>query len=396
MAWGGGVPFGWNSWGKIQTAITHDKAVAVSDYVHSALTPAGFANGGAVYINLDSYWDNLTPAQLQDFVAHVHANGQKAGTYWTPWVDWGKQASRIVEGTTATTYDQTWLHDKNGSPITLDGAYAVDPTHPAIKARVDYFIDEFKAWGFDYVKLDFLTHGALESTVRADPTVTTGIAAYNQGMQYLVNRVGGSMFLSESIAPLFPYQYAHARRVSCDTFGAATGNNASAEYEMNSAGYGWWMNAKLYTFNDPDLLVFQGFTAADNRVRLASGVVSGTLMLDGDDLSSPDGQSAALANLMNPRLNAVARIGKAFRPLEAQSGASATDVLTMDNAGVHYIAAFNYSGSAAVKVVDLSRAGLNPQQTYSVVDLETGTQSTATGNLSISLQGTDAKVVALQ
>jgi len=231
LAWSGGVPFGWNSWGKLQTQISYDKAVGVSDFIKNNLQNAGFANGGTVYVNLDSYWDNLTSAQLDQLVAHCKANGQKAGIYWAPFVDWGKSATRQVEGTTYT-YADVWLKDASGKPIEVDGAYAIDPTHPGTKGRIDTFIDQFKAHGFEYVKLDFLTHGALESSVRADKTVQTGVQAYHQGMKHIVDRIGGSMFISASIAPLFPYGYAHARRVACDTYGAATGS-LSTQYEMN-------------------------------------------------------------------------------------------------------------------------------------------------------------------
>src|SRR5205814_8773615 len=65
-------------------------------------------------------------------------------------------------------------------------------------------------WGFDFIKLDFLSHGSLEG-IHYDASVKTGIQAYNQGMQYLRGRLNGKMFLSESIAPIFPYQYAHSR-----------------------------------------------------------------------------------------------------------------------------------------------------------------------------------------
>jgi hypothetical protein len=185
-------------------------------------------------------------ASFADFTAHCHANGQKAGVYWGPFADWGKNPTAVVEGSSAT-YQQIWLRDGSGNPISVDGACAVDPTHPATQSRIDHFIGEFSSAGFDYVKLDFLTHGALESTARYDPSITTGIAAYNAGMKYIASRIGGSMFVSESIAPLFPYQYGQSRRVSCDTFGAATGGS-SAEYELNSAGYGFWMSGHLYAY----------------------------------------------------------------------------------------------------------------------------------------------------
>jgi len=129
------------------------------------------------------------------------------------------------------------MTDANGKPIELDGAYAVDPTHPGTKGRIDKFIDDFKRRGFEYVKLDFLTHGALESSARFDATVQTGVQAYNQGMQYVVDRIGGTMFVSESIAPLFPYSYGHSRRVACDTYGAAVGSgSAGARIHSTRAG----------------------------------------------------------------------------------------------------------------------------------------------------------------
>jgi hypothetical protein len=82
--------------------------------------------------------------------------------------------------------------------------------------------------------------------------------------------------------------------------------------------------------------------------------------------------------------------------VEAASGASATDALTMQNGATAYVAVFNFGGSATTKTVSMARAGLDPQKTYTVTDLTTGTTSTATGNLSVPLDATDAKVLSLQ
>ncbi len=395
MAWDGGVPFGWNSWGVLKTTIDYDAAVAVSDSLHTTLEPAGFENDGTVYVNLDSYWDNMSSAELTAFVAHCHANGQKAGIYWAPFVDWGEQATRQVEGTTNATYGQIWLCDTQNNPISVDGAYAIDPTNPATKSRIDFFFGGFATEGFDYIKLDFLTHGSLESTVRADPSVTTGIAAYNQGMQYIQTKLNGSMFISESIAPLFPYQYGQARRVSCDVGGAATGGSSSA-YELNSASYGWWMSGRLYAFNDPDMMTFQGFTTTDNMARLVSAVVSGTVFLDGDDLSSAAGVAAATANLTNARFNAVAKLGKAFRPIEGNTGASAPTAMVLADGGTFYLALFNFTASGVTASIDFGRAGLDASTTYTVTDLWTGVTTSATGTLTMSLGVDDAKLLQLQ
>ncbi len=396
LGWDGGVPFGWNSWGKLQTKISYDAAVTVSDYIAQNLQGSNFSNGGTVYVNLDSYWDNLSASQLGDFVSHCHANGQKAGVYWTPFVDWGESATRVVEGTASTPYSQIWLRDKNDNPIPLDGAYAVDPTNPATKTRVDYFIDTLKGYGFEYIKLDFLSHGALESTVRADPTVQTGIQAYNQGMKYVLDRIAGAMFVSESIAPLFPYQYGHARRVSCDVSGAATTGLGSAEYELNSATYSWWLSGPLYAFNDPDMMVFEGYTADDNMTRLLSAVISGTVFLDGDDLTEATGQALARAYLTDGRLNDVVRLGRAFRPVEGNTGTSAATEFVLVDGTTYYLAVFNFGTSATTTSVDLARAGLDGTHAYAVSDLWSGVASSATGTLSVALEAGSGKIFTLK
>jgi hypothetical protein len=394
LAWNGGVPFGWNSWGTLQDKVMYQQAIGVSDFVKGNLQGAGFANDGVVYINLDSYWDNLSGDQLDAFVAHCHVNGQKAGIYWTPFVDWGKSATRPVEGS-SYLYSDVWLRNGSGDPIELDHAYAIDPTHPGTRARIDKFIDEFKRRGFEYVKLDFLTHGALESSVRFDPTVETGIQAYNQGMQYVVDRIAGTMFISESIAPIFPHGFAHARRVSCDAFGAALGLT-STHYQMNSASYGWWINRHLYRFNDPDQMVFAGFSATDNMSRLVSAVVSGTVFLNGDDLTRAPAQALARAYLTNNRINDVARLGTAFRPVEGNTGTDPSSALVLHEGGATYLAVFNFGSAAVTASVDLARAGLDATTRYDVTDLWSGAASTARGALSAPVDAGSARLFALR
>src|ERR1022692_87509 len=391
VAWTNGVPFGWNSWFAFTTTINHAKAVAVSDFIKNNLQPNKFNNNGAIYVNLDSYWDNLSSSELVDFVNHCHANGQKAGIYWSPWVWWGSPANlsnTVVEGS-SYRYSDVALRTPSGLIQTNDGAIAMDPTHPGIQHRVDYYVKKFTSQGFDYIKLDFLSHGAMEG-IHHDPTVTTGIQAYNQGMLYLLNQLNGRMFISTSIAPLFPYNYAHARRIACDTAHSIN----DTEYEMQSVSYGWWMSGRLYQFNDPDLMQFAGATANENQSRLISGAVSGTLFLNSDDLTSSTGQRLALNCLTNAAINAVARIGQTFRPVEGNTGTSATDVLVMQNGTNWYLAVFNYNSAVTNKTVDFTRAGI-PLGTCGALDLWSGALSAANGSLSVSLAAKQSKLFKL-
>lgn len=400
--WSGGVPFGWNSWGRIQSSLNYDKAVAVSDFVKNNLQDANFSNNSTVYINLDSYWDNLSDTELQNFVNRVRANSQKAGIYWAPFVYWGGDLTIQVEGTNGQyRYSDAVLRDFNGNVLPkLDGAYALDPTHPATRARMAYRLGQFRTWGYEYVKVDFLTHGAREggsqNGLHYDSSIKTGIQAYNQGMQYVLDQVGSTMFVSQAISPLFPYQYAHARRVSCDVYGSMSGDgDQNTSYLMNSVTYGWWMHDKLYAYNDPDHIVFEGYSANENKSRVVSAAIAGTVFLAGDDLSREPGQSLSRTYLTNDRINSVARLGRTFRPVEGNTGNAGADVFVLQNGTTTYLAVFNYSGSSVTKTINLARAGLNGTTTYSVTDLWSNAATTATGNLVVTLGPAESTLVRL-
>jgi len=393
LAWTNGVPFGWNSWGVIQQNISYTDAIAVSDYFYVNLMPHNFSDQGTVYINLDSYWDNLTGDQLQSFVAHCHAHGQKAGIYFGPFVWFGsanQSTNWAVEGTgNAWDYSDILLRDSNGNFESSDGGLAVDPTHPGTKQRIDYYINLFTNWGFDFVKLDFLSHGTFEGGHK-DTNVTTGIQAYNQGMQYVLNAINGRMFISESIAPLFPYQYAHSRRISCD---AETSRIGDIEYVMNSVSYGWWLD-NVYQFNDPDIMVFgNGANTNEAQSRLISGAVTG-VFLGGDDLTVASGQNGAQNFLTNWAIDDVARAGQTFTPVEGNTGSSAVSTFVRQDGAMWCIAVFNYGSSSANRTVDLNRCGLPPGN-YLMTNLWDNTMATVNGSFNVSLNAKQSKLFRL-
>jgi len=391
LAWTGGVPFGWNSWGYYQTHISYTRSINVSDSLHTNLQARGFTNNGTLYVNLDSYWDNMNDTQLTLFANHCHANGQKAGIYWTPFVWWGNSANAsnsVVEGT-SYHYSDALLRDDQGRFQTNDSALAMDLSHPAMNQRIDYYLARFFNEGFDYIKLDFLSHGAMEG-VHYDPAITTGMQAYNEGMQYLLSKLNGRMFINESIAPLFPYQYAHSRRIACD------GNNSrisDVEYTMNSVGYGWWLD-RLYTFNDPDIMVFSnGASLYENQSRVISGAVTG-VFLNGDSLTNAATISAAQRSLTNAAINAVAASGQTFEALDGNTASAAPTVLTKQSGSARYVAAFNYGASPLTRTIDLARAGAGLAG-YNATDLWDGSAWLVTNTLSVPLNAKQARLIRL-
>jgi alpha-galactosidase len=394
LPWTNSVPFGWNSWGvtNYQNHITYNAAIAVSDSIHTNLQSNGFTNGGTVYVNLDSYWDNLSSLQLQGFVDHCHANGQKAGVYWGPFVYWGtlSQGSNQVVPNSSYVYNDILLRTSTGAAISNDGAYAIDPTHPGTQALIRYEINIFTNDSFDYVKLDFLSHGSREG-VHYNASVTTGIEAYNEGMQYLYNQINGKMFISESIAPIFPYQYAHSRRIACDAETSKIGNTL---YTMNAVSLGWWISGRLYEYNDPDILVFDnGPTANEAQSRLINGAITG-LYLNGSILTNAASVAEAQLCLTNARINTVARVGRTFRPVDGAKGTGAGNVFMRQDGETWCLAVFNYTGSASNETINLTNAGL-PPEAFIATNLWDNATVLATNTLSVSLSADQAKLFRL-
>ena len=250
-------------------------------------------------------------------------------------------------------------------------------------------ISGFIADDFDYLKADFLSHGALEG-VHYDTNVTTGIEAYNQGMQFLLNQVAGKMFISESIAPLFPYQYGDSRRIACDAYTSFISNT---EYTMNSVTYGWWLD-KLYPFNDPDLVVFDnGPSGNEDQSRLIDCAITG-VFLNGSILTNAASIALAQTYLTNAAIDAVARTGQTFTPVEGNTGTSAANIFMRQDGITWCIAVFNYTASATNETVNLSRAGLLPG-TFAATNLWDGTVTTVSNSFNVSLNAKQAKLFRL-
>jgi hypothetical protein len=375
LAASGGVPFGWNSWGELATGLTYAKATGVSDFIKGSLQNTTFNNNGVVYINLDSFWDNLSDNELTQFVQHCRVNGQRAGIYYTPFANWGAPANM-----------DACLKDMSGSAMMYDGAYSLDPTHPWTKQRIRDFLVRMKSKGFQYLKLDFTDNGAMEAPSHYDPTVTTGIQAYSQGMKYLDSCNGGAMFLNYSISPLFPYAHAHGRRVSCDSWGTIE----DIKYTLNSISYGWWLSGRCYSYNDPDHLCLR-WSDNEARSRITCAVIAGASMLLGDDLTNTTRQARARQFCTNRSINAVAKIGRPFRPIEGNTGDQPADGFVLADSGYVYIALFNFANVQATKSFQLARVGIT-SRTMLFDDLWMGTQITANSALTVTLAGYDCRL----
>jgi alpha-galactosidase len=381
--WKRGTPMGWNSWGVIMEHINYTNTNEISAFYKNELYPRGFYNEQEnVIVDLDSFWAEGLPSDAirKQFAASCKDRNQIPGIYWGPFAHWGG-LDNYVEFTNNKYRFRDCVIRANGEPATLDGAYCLDPTHPAVKERISKMFAQFKDWGYEYVKLDFVNFGAVQSDSYYNNNVTTAIQAYNEGMQHLLNEAGDDMFIALSIAPIFPYSYANSRRISCDAWGTI----GHTEYVMNALSYGWWTN-RFYQYNDPDHVVLQRENESEgaNRARITSAVITGMFLM-GDNFSVSYTQrgnpavskARALSLATNPGILDIARLGTSFMPVY---GHKISETTRAENLFMHptddclYIACINYnpvirsiSGS-----IPLAHLDLQPTQIESIEELWTG------------------------
>ena len=420
--WEGGAPYGWSSWGVQQTSISYQGVIDCADFIRDNLVPRGFHDRqGRVVMSLDAWWnDNLSTSQITQFVNYCKQNNMIPGLYYGPFCRFGDLQS-FVPGTSNRYRFRDLALKVKGQYKVVDGAYCLDPTHPGTKMFMLSETNKFKQWGIEYLKCDFQSNGAIEADTWYADTCYTGLQAYNIGMQYLLRRLGDDIYVDLSIAPAFPYQYAHGRRISCDAWGTI----GSTQYVMNCASYGWWLN-QLYVANDPDHMVMCMRQDADgvqsmgaNRARITSGAIVGAF-LTGDNFSPnvtlwrdndhskgsitnhwETSQQRALQLLTNEDINEIPRTCRTFRPVygNAASGdTQAENLMTYENDRYVYLAVLNYQLLLPQQAeMPFDHLGIDPANVGAIKELWTqeAVEPSATG-LRYSVPGHDARIYRIE
>lgn len=360
--WDKSMPVGWNSWGALAFKVNHANSTRISDFFAEELQNRSFTNAdGVLYVGLDSGWNSFSEEELKDFADRCRRNNQVPCIYWTPFTDWGKNPEGQVPGVGQYKYKDLYIY-ANGQPQELDGAYAIDPTHPAVRAMMEQTHELFKRCGYEYVKMDFMTHGRMEADRWYDRSITTGTEAYNYGM-HLLDSIFSDMYLNLSISPIFPAQYAQSRRIACDAWNKIK----DTEYTMNALSYGWWID-RVYQYNDADHVVLRDATEGENRARITSSAITG-LFIMGDDFSADSmAISRARRLLTNADINRMAT-GRSFRPLVGDNEQSESVFVRHEDNGDVYLAVFNYGDDKRVYRFDRGLMQLDRGAGYDVEEL---------------------------
>ncbi len=414
--WQGGTPIGWQSWGVMATKNNFNVDMEVADFYAETLRKAGFAGENNLQIMSIDAWDNLNDSERRRLTNHCAEQGQIAGIYRSPFsLWWGSEndlKKKLFDGCTYTA--QECVLKANNKPIKYDGAFCLDPTHPAVKEKMTREMEEARQQGFRYVKVDFICDGIIQADRYYNPKVRTSVEAYNEGMAHFTAQCyctdGTPMFIALSIAPIFPYQYGNSRRIACDTWGKIN----HSEYAMNAICGGWWTNG-FYQRNDPDHIVLVGNdkvkeTEGENRARLTTGIASGMLLLaDNYDLNDNKTgcgdpmlsyERAALL-LCNKEINDLAKKVKhsfrpvfGYRPFDGKAQSADNFIVYKDGQDT-FLAIINFADKTLEGTIPFDSIELSG--TCSVKELWTGNeQKRQTTALPYSVPAKDARIYHLK
>jgi alpha-galactosidase len=222
---------GWSSFSE-QTIdgsfLTQANMTAQSD----ALAASGIQKHGFQYINIDSGWqgsfdgngrpipNTTTFPDIKALIDHIHQNGQKAGIYWIPGVEYPAVAANSpILGTPYHIQDILVVPytagNAFGGPGTSPYHYKIDFTKPGSQEYMNSVVALFASWGVDLIKLDGVTPGSYSDNLSINNQ--PDVAAWSKA----IAASGRPIWLTVSWALDADYletwqQYSNARRIEDD------------------------------------------------------------------------------------------------------------------------------------------------------------------------------------
>jgi alpha-galactosidase len=201
------------------------------------------------------------PSGMGALAANIRASGRTPGLWLAPLL--------VVPSSNLYRQHRDWLlRDPNGKLVSAgfnwgQPLYALDTTHPEVLDWLGALMKRVRAWGFDYLKLDFLYAGALPGKRHVDMPRE---AAYRQGLKALREAMGAEAYFLTCGAPILPsLGLCDAMRIGPDVAGQWENyRDATLLYNLTTPGV---KNAIRTTVNrlwlqplvatDPDVAYFR-------------------------------------------------------------------------------------------------------------------------------------------
>jgi alpha-galactosidase len=298
------APRGWCSW------YTRFGAVTEADVLRNAHVLAGRRAELAVeVVQLDDGWQpaigdwlsttKAFPRGLGPLVSDLRSLGFEAGLWLAPFVVGAD--SRV-----ARRHPEWLLPGPDGQPVLAlhnwgQRCHTLDLALPEVQAHLAQVVQTLVgAWGFRFLKLDFLYAGALPGP-RAEGC--SPLEAYRLGLQ-TIRKAAGNAFLLGCGAPTLPsVGLVDGMRVGPDVAARwwPEGGDPSAPALANALRSTFargWMHGRWWV-NDPDCLLLgaehEGLTAAERQTWAAAVLLSGGLHFLSDEVGdlSPTARARA-------------------------------------------------------------------------------------------------------
>ncbi len=365
--WKGNAPFYWNSFG-VEDVLGYRKVMMPPGVIKTSDIIASLDNFNKYappVLSVDSYDQNIyTTSLLTSLAKYGQKKRQQMGFYFIPFSVWAwkDHLDQPLAGT-ETPLSSVVLKDNNRQPILYKAGdwacYPIDPSHPAVRASIIKQIQKAKAIHATFIKIDFLTAGALESSTRYDRNIRSGMQAYSEGLKMLRSLVdsimGPNIFITMAISPMFPHQYAHTRFISTDVYSHLRDDQpgfphyGSTAASLAAGSHMSWMQGTLWPFTNLDVVVMKNFqnnpdiSEQEVKVRLYAMMVMGSILGDGSDLRQKVAAERARKYLNHPAICEYFSHPAAFTPVKMSEGDSQDQQMTFFRKGdTTLLAMFNF------------------------------------------------------
>lgn len=189
----------WCSWYSLYTAIDERVLQTIFDRLNDlAFDVLQIDDGWQVSIG-DWQANAKFPSGMKELATKIKLTDRKAGLWLAPLLV-------VPSSTLYHTHPEWLLRDQQGKPVPAgfnwgEQLYALDTTHPEVLQWLTALMKTVRAWGFDYIKLDFLYAGALPGKRHIDMPRE---AAYRHGLSTIREALGPDAYFLTCGAPIIP------------------------------------------------------------------------------------------------------------------------------------------------------------------------------------------------